>query len=237
MNELPAECVGRILAFTSLKDVCRLAGVSSMFRSAADSDFVWKNFVPVNYKEIIITSSASSFCSFLNLLLKKPLYIGTGNTSGLILDKQSERLSYVIGANELKCMDVRGRLEYISHFQSRFRELAKVEYDCGLAIEGRIEVKNLNPEAHYSVYMVFGSSSEESLKYKRFVVLEMEEGKMMRVGESLKQRRREDGWFEILMGGFCIRRDNAFIHFFVGEDKYPLTAGCFTIRSIHLRLT
>lgn len=115
--------------------------------------------------------------------------------------------------------------------------MAKVEYDCGLAIEGRIEVKNLNPEAHYSVYMVFRSSSEESLKYKRFVVLEMEEGKMMRVGESLKQRRREDGWFEILMGGFCIRRDSAFIHFFVGEDKYPLTAGCFTIRSIHLRLT
>ncbi|KGN43164.1 hypothetical protein Csa_020481 [Cucumis sativus] len=83
MNELPADCVGWILAFTSLKDVCRLAGVSSVFRSAADSDFLLKlNFVPVNYKEIIIsTSSASSFCSFLNSLLKKPLYTGTENNS------------------------------------------------------------------------------------------------------------------------------------------------------------
>lgn len=50
---LPEECVATMLSLTSPRDACRLAAVSSTFRSAADSDVVWARFLPSDYPSLL----------------------------------------------------------------------------------------------------------------------------------------------------------------------------------------
>lgn len=89
INQLPAECISSILAFTSPKDACRSPVVSPTFKYAADSDALWTTFLPSDYRQIISQASSSSTSSFLDSLPKKDLYfrlcdhllfIGSGNS-------------------------------------------------------------------------------------------------------------------------------------------------------------
>ncbi|XP_008438376.2 putative F-box protein PP2-B12 [Cucumis melo] len=109
INQLPAECISSILAFTSPKDACRSAVVSPAFKYAADSDALWTTFLPSDYRQIISQASSSSTSSFLDSLPKKDLYfhlcdhllfIGSGNSS-FVLEKESGRKCYMIGARDL----------------------------------------------------------------------------------------------------------------------------------------
>ena len=56
---LPEGCLAKVLSFTSPRDACRLSVVSSLFKSAADSDIVWKSFSPHDYRSIISQSNSS----------------------------------------------------------------------------------------------------------------------------------------------------------------------------------
>lgn len=49
MNDLPEDCIAKILSLTSPRDVCRLSAVSNIFRSAAYSDDVWNHFLPTDF--------------------------------------------------------------------------------------------------------------------------------------------------------------------------------------------
>jgi len=49
MNNLPEDCIAKILSLTTPLDVCRLSAVSSIFRSAAGSDDVWNHFLPADF--------------------------------------------------------------------------------------------------------------------------------------------------------------------------------------------
>ncbi|CAK9318993.1 unnamed protein product [Citrullus colocynthis] len=109
MDRLPVECICCILAFTSPKDVCKIAGVSTAFRSAADSDLLWRTFLPPDYRQIIAQSSSSPLFWFLNSLPEKALYfhlsdhpllIGTGNSS-ITLEKESGSKCYMIGSRDI----------------------------------------------------------------------------------------------------------------------------------------
>ncbi|KAG0554926.1 hypothetical protein M758_12G133800 [Ceratodon purpureus] len=52
MMELPDDCIISILGRTTPWDVTRLAGVCSSFKRAAESDVLWLNFLPSDYKSI-----------------------------------------------------------------------------------------------------------------------------------------------------------------------------------------
>ncbi|KAL9408676.1 hypothetical protein AB3S75_047122 [Citrus x aurantiifolia] len=69
---LPAECISNIISRTTPRDACRLSVVSPVFKSAADSDYVWENFLPSDYKQII--SNFVSDSSLITSLSKKDLY-------------------------------------------------------------------------------------------------------------------------------------------------------------------
>ena len=56
---LPEDCVSAILSLTTPTDAGKLSLVSSMFRSAAESDVVWSRFLPKNYAEIVAASDIS----------------------------------------------------------------------------------------------------------------------------------------------------------------------------------
>ncbi|TKY52265.1 F-box protein PP2-B1 [Spatholobus suberectus] len=53
MDRLPEECVSKILSCTSPPDACRFSMVSSTLRSAADSDLLWRSFLPSDYCDIV----------------------------------------------------------------------------------------------------------------------------------------------------------------------------------------
>ena len=59
-SSLPEGSVVEILKRTTPRDACRLSTLASVFRSAAESDAVWKSFLPPDYKEIVDRSSESS---------------------------------------------------------------------------------------------------------------------------------------------------------------------------------
>ncbi|KAK0608072.1 hypothetical protein LWI29_025163 [Acer saccharum] len=69
---LPEGCIANVISFTTPSDACRLACVSTTFRSAADSDVVWDRFLPSDYLSAISDSASSPASS---LLSKKELYL------------------------------------------------------------------------------------------------------------------------------------------------------------------
>lgn len=52
MTELPDDCIASVLGHTTPLDAARLASVCSTFKRVADSDGLWLNFLPSDYKSI-----------------------------------------------------------------------------------------------------------------------------------------------------------------------------------------
>ncbi|KAJ0034383.1 hypothetical protein Pint_25376 [Pistacia integerrima] len=69
----PEECISETISFTCARDACRFSVVSTVFKSAADSDAVWEKFLPSDCREII-SGSASPLLLTTNLS-KKDLYL------------------------------------------------------------------------------------------------------------------------------------------------------------------
>ncbi|ONI26097.1 hypothetical protein PRUPE_1G003600 [Prunus persica] len=220
ISMLPAECISHIVSCTTPLDACRSSLVSSLFRIAADSDIVWERFLPQDYKEIISTS--------LNSLSKKDLYfhlcnhpiiIGNGNM-------QSGKKCYMVGARGLSVIwgDTPGYWRWISLPESRFSQVAKLNYVWWLDIKGYIETKNLSPRTTYAAYFVYQLSSQHNLGTAATpVTLRVAyEHSAVAVEHSVildpvnyegtappHARYRGDGWFEIEMGEFVTEEDNA----------------------------
>lgn len=53
LEHLPQDCISHVLSFTCPRDVRHSSLVSSGIRDACESDALWENFLPSNYKEII----------------------------------------------------------------------------------------------------------------------------------------------------------------------------------------
>lgn len=67
---LPEGCIANIISLTSPKDACRAASISSVFRSAAESDTVWDRFIPLDYEQLVSPSDLPLVFS-----TKKQLYV------------------------------------------------------------------------------------------------------------------------------------------------------------------
>ncbi|KAL9685351.1 hypothetical protein QQ045_022800 [Rhodiola kirilowii] len=75
-DQLAEGCVANIISLTSPPDACRLALVSYMFRSAADSDAVWERFIPRDVQEVVEPSAAAAAaCHQLVGLSKKQMFL------------------------------------------------------------------------------------------------------------------------------------------------------------------
>ncbi|KAK9192687.1 hypothetical protein WN944_003380 [Citrus x changshan-huyou] len=71
MELLPEGCIANAISFTTPRDACRLSSVSTIFKSAAESDAVWESFLPPDYSTLLSSSSSSSS---LRSSSKKELY-------------------------------------------------------------------------------------------------------------------------------------------------------------------
>ncbi|RDX76919.1 F-box protein PP2-B11, partial [Mucuna pruriens] len=157
---LPEGCVACIIAFTTPLDVCRVALVSKIFRSAADSDAVWERFLPSDYHSIV-----SLFPSLLNYSSKKTLYLALSDRPIIIeqgkksfqLDRKSGNKCFMLAARSLFIVwgDNEEYWNWITDPDSRFPEVVELLDVCWLEIRGVINTLSLSPNTRYAAYLVF----------------------------------------------------------------------------------
>ncbi|KAL9411197.1 hypothetical protein AB3S75_044899 [Citrus x aurantiifolia] len=223
-NALPVECISHIISLTTPRDACRVAVVSPIFKSAADSDLVWEKFLPTAYKLIISNSVSSS--SLITSLSKKDLYFHlcrqpiliNNGTMSFALEKETGKKCYTVGARGL-CIELGSApnfWEWTSLPESRFPEVAELAYlfyFWFFEVNARIETRILSHKTNYAAYLVFKfGKSIHGLQSADFVSGVYIEG----INDKERQRpfldpsrntpqlfhNRKDGWMEIEMGEF-----------------------------------
>lgn len=90
-SALPEGCIASVISFTSPHYACRLASVSSIFKSACDSDMVWASFLPPDYC-LMVHRSAPSLKELYFSLSDDPVLVGDRKMSNppLLLTKSTE---------------------------------------------------------------------------------------------------------------------------------------------------
>ncbi|MED6221938.1 hypothetical protein PIB30_059563 [Stylosanthes scabra] len=165
--ELPEGCLANIIARTTPKDACRLSAVSKIFKSAAESDFVWCRFLPSDVVSLVSQSdSQSSFIT--HSTSKKSLYLALSDRPILInqgkmsfqLEKKSGKKCYMLAARDLTIIwgDTRTYWQWISLNESRihrFSEVAQLIHVWWFEIRGVLSTIVLTPNTHYAAYLVF----------------------------------------------------------------------------------
>ncbi|XWS09121.1 hypothetical protein CRYUN_Cryun40dG0058800 [Craigia yunnanensis] len=211
-----------ILSLTSPRDTCRSALVSPALRSVANSDAVWKRFLPCDYKEIISGSSSPSLSLLLSLAKKDlyvhlsfhPIIIENGSMS-FQLEKENEKKSYMLGARALsiKWADTPEYWSWISLPESRFSEVAKVKKVGRLDFKGKTKLKILSSRTNYAAYLVFKLVRDRyGFRHTPVELRLTTEGTASGKVRSLildpppnapqLAKERGDGWMEIEMGEF-----------------------------------
>lgn len=84
-----------VVSRTSPVDACRLSLVAKSFRSAAESDAVWKRFLPSDYQQYLCHADSLPDISFAS---KKDLYLFlTGNPLPIEANTKVILFSYGVG--------------------------------------------------------------------------------------------------------------------------------------------
>ncbi|KAH7521823.1 hypothetical protein FEM48_Zijuj07G0073000 [Ziziphus jujuba var. spinosa] len=226
ITQLPEECISLIISFTSPKDACRSSLVCPLFRSAMDSDMVWRRFLPHDYHQIL---SNSALVSSMDSLSKKdlffhlcdnPIIINIDKNMSFKIDKESGKKCYMLAARRLSIIwgDTPPYWGWTSlPGMSRFSEVAELWSVCWLDIKARIETNMLSPKTTYGAYFVY-QLNEYSDGFEEnqveFRVYFEGEGDVNGHGGSRSVfldpledeqqlcRDRGDGWIEVEMGEF-----------------------------------
>ncbi|PPD95311.1 hypothetical protein GOBAR_DD07647 [Gossypium barbadense] len=196
-NILPEECISYILSLTSPTDVCRSKLVSPVFRSAADSDTIWGNFLPSDCYDIISNASSSSSSKLLTSSMSKTQLYFHLCKNPIIIDNGTMKISMltnlillyrVLAATGKKCYMLGARRLSIAWAntprywrwkrvpESRFSEVAELKEVWWLDVKGTIETKILSPNTTYVAYLVYKFSSSRYGFEKKPVDLHVELG-------------------------------------------------------------
>ncbi|XP_062084245.1 putative F-box protein PP2-B8 [Humulus lupulus] len=160
MADFPEGCIADIISFTTPRDACRLCSVSTTFRSAAESDTVWRS----SSRRISPPSSPDPrILLLLSLALKtctSPSAITPCSSMGIAsfsLHKESGKKCVMISARELAITwgDTPQYWAWIPSPDARFEEVAVLISVCWLEIVGNIRVSMLSPSTLYAAYIVF----------------------------------------------------------------------------------
>ncbi|CAN1235699.1 Putative F-box protein PP2-B8 [Linum perenne] len=84
MDELPEECVEKVMSFAGPLQTSQLAVLSRTLRSASQSEKLWEGFLPVGYESVIAQSSSHNLLwisdarQLMRRLCHRPLLIDRG---------------------------------------------------------------------------------------------------------------------------------------------------------------
>ncbi|XP_078440393.1 F-box protein PP2-B1-like [Wolffia australiana] len=214
---LPEGCISQIISFTSPRDSCRLAAVSTVFKSAAESDALWERFLPSDAQEWI--SRADGRIEYPSI---KDLYFGLcnsvlidGGRKSFAIERSSGKKIFLLSAKELRIIwsDSPNYWQWVSTSGSRFSSVALLRSVCWLEIRGRINCQMLSEKMNYVVLLVFKIArnsngldfpQQASIKIgvvnsERTVCLHPRNSPL---DNDQLPRERADGWMEIEMGTF-----------------------------------
>ncbi|XP_031267306.1 putative F-box protein PP2-B12 [Pistacia vera] len=218
---LPEECISKTISFTCARDACRFSAVSPVFKSAADSDAVWEKFMPSDHREIISCSASPSLLT--TNLSKKDLYLHlchnpiiiNDGTMSFSIEKESGKKCFMVGARGLSIIwgDTSSYWNWPSLPESRFSEVAELNYVWWFDVKGKIDTKILSPKTTYAAYLVFKLAEStygfRTRPVKLGVYLEgIDNGERCNVyldpprNTPTLSQNRGDGWMEIEMGEF-----------------------------------
>ncbi|XP_073025987.1 putative F-box protein PP2-B2 [Primulina eburnea] len=231
INDLPQDCLVKVLSFTTPKDACRLSAVSSTFRLAAESDSLWELFLPSDYRDIISRSIDGSdslpheFQSKRDLYLRlsdHPIVIDSGHKS-FNLEKWSGKKCYMLAPRDLFINWVSQRWKWITHPDSRFSEVAELTVVSWFGIRGCIKTEMLSFDTDYAAYLVFTTNSTtfgfDDVPAEAYVGIkgfEMKKRSVYLKGDTDTEflTQREDGWMEVELGECFVKG---------GEDVIVMT--------------
>ncbi|KAL9272077.1 putative F-box protein PP2-B2 [Drosera capensis] len=171
--DLAEGCIAVVISFTSARDACRLATVSRIFKSAADSDPVWIRFLPADYEAILArcveggTMVVDSKKELYRQLVERPLIVD-GGRKAFRLDKETGKKCYMIAARDLHIVwsDTPRYWEWSSLPESRFSEVAELISVCWFEIGLKMHTSLLlSAGTNYAVYLVF-KMTEESYGFR-----------------------------------------------------------------------
>ncbi|CAN6320030.1 unnamed protein product [Urochloa humidicola] len=165
VGDLPEVCLAHAIALTSPRDACRCAAVSPAFRAAADSDHVWRRFLPPELRGGAVVGpppkQPASKDAYLRLCDPGAAVLVGGEGNGAMrmwLDKASGAKCYMLSARALSLPWDDGEFSWrwTPHPLSRFRDVAELVECTSLDIYGRLPVAKLTPATSYASYLVYG---------------------------------------------------------------------------------
>ncbi|XP_058770649.1 F-box protein PP2-B10-like [Vicia villosa] len=227
IQELPEGCIAAILSRTTPVDAGRFSLISKTFRSAADSDAVWSQFLPSdpNFTASVVSQSPS----LANAPTKKALYLALSDHPIIIdnghksvqLDRKSGKFRYMLAARSLTIIwsDHDQYWDWIELPDSRFPEVAELLDVCWFDIHGTINTIALSPNTEYVTYLVFKMVDAHGFQNRPIELSVFVEGghsstKNVCLDPDVEGRYhnrvvglqcpnvRSDGWLEIEMGEF-----------------------------------
>ncbi|KAI3943892.1 hypothetical protein MKW92_023814 [Papaver armeniacum] len=261
MERLPEGCISDILSLTSPADVCRSSFVSTLFKSAADSDALWEKFLPPDYQDII--SRAMYPFPSAAAPSKKELYYGLcddpflidGGSKSFRLQKSSGKKCIMLGAKELAIAwgDNPNHWHWPGYPGSRFPKVAELQWVCWLEIRGKLDTRLLSPKTFYAAYLVLKFKESvygfinQSIKARvevvgnssvcgkeRLIYLSPNGG-----GGQHIARERGDGWMEVEIGFFYNEEleedEGGEVHMFVLETKRLTSKRGLIVQGMELR--
>ncbi|KAF8728645.1 hypothetical protein HU200_017913 [Digitaria exilis] len=158
VGDLPEVCLAHAIALTSPRDACRCAAVSPAFRAAADSDHVWRRFLPpVLQPGPKPAAGKDAYLRLCDAGAAVPVDGGNGMRVWW-LDKASGAKCYMLSARALSLPWDDGEFSWrwTPHPLSRFRDVAELIECTSLDIYGRLPAAELTPATSYAAYLVYG---------------------------------------------------------------------------------
>ncbi|KAI3952471.1 hypothetical protein MKW92_035541 [Papaver armeniacum] len=265
LERLPEGCISDILSLTTPADVCRSSLVSTLFKSAADSDALWEKFLPDDYLEII-TGALRPFSPAV--LSKKDLYyrlcddplLIDGGLKSFQLEKCSGKKCIMLGAKELAIDLEDGNIPCYWYWRgypgSRFAKVAELHLTWWFRIRGKLEIQLLSPKTLYAAYLVLKFKDvvygfDQPVKAKVELVGRAAGSNSMCSQErhiylspngdqgQYFARERRDGWMEVEIGHFCNEEleDNkgGEVHVILLENDMLVSKTGLIVQGIELR--
>nr|CAB3479988.1 unnamed protein product [Digitaria exilis] len=194
VGDLPEECLAQAIALTSPRDACRCAAVSPAFRAAADSDHVWRAFLPnqltsgvvvLHHHHPMVRRTKDVYLGLCDAGGVAADVVGGGEEGGVCrvwIDRDTDAMCYAISARRLSLPWDDGEFSwrFTHHPLSRFMEVAELVDCTSLDIYGNLPTVALTPAA--------GAEAGPPAMARR-------------------PRRREDGWWEMEMGRLSVAGD------------------------------
>lgn len=228
LEELPEDCISLILSFTTPLDAARLALVSHKWRSAADSDALWKKMLPNHYYQILqrAITPVPDFPSMKQLYLHLCQSILIDNGSKRIwVDRTTGKVGCMVSARDLCVIwgDDSRYWNWVSREDSRFESLAELNYVWWFEVKGGFECNLLSPNTRYRVsFVVKIDESRMSIPFRTPFIFSVDSvnGDHMESGRYLDELERAvenrtpliragNGWMEFVAGEFFLEEDEA----------------------------